>query len=631
MKTIRIALSFLLVAAANGPAQTNVAEHFAGTSATISNTLSLAGGDARGIASFAHGYSMATGDYAVALGFGAMALHSNTFVWADRANPPVFSTGPGQFIVHATNGIFLLGGKIYGNASGLTGISVNAIGGLGSAALKPTGYFATAAQGQIATAAYTTAGSALQSDGRIAWSGIQNAAGQSLTNLQAAFAFALTQGTFQVTGSRMTGLNVVDPYGYGFPYAGVYGGDATNGFFGAASIVRDESWNWSISWPRIEYVSLDLWNGSGGFYLDGSWIPYSVSYEDGYPNRLDILAGSPYDGTYYGDYCWGYTREDGTYTISGDGSGSLWWMTLPYMVNLGWFGDGGTPSGWFSGGYGVWTFSVEPYYEEVTWDEIRPVTNAIAFEVADGRHAWVGVHDAGGYALTNLSLATARTAAPVSYLVTTNLLERTFIRVMDSWGPYDGVYEWSPCGYFASVDGNGHVLIRVPGSGTPEDWVLWDPWGTAVAWPMYVYGPEDPSGYWYGGYSSGFTVQSFASNVEEIVSTPQYAQVAYSTADGRHTWVGNHNAGGFDLGNVGMLQAQIVLGDGSGLSNVGLAALDVTSVDLRYVRKSGDTVTGDLEVNGALTVGGRPVATLTHVPLQGDISMGSFTNRPPEP
>jgi len=57
----------------------------------------------------------------------------------------------------------------------------------------------------------------------------------------------------------------------------------------------------------------------------------------------------------------------------------------------------------------------------------------------------------------------------------------------------------------------------------------------------------------------------------------------------------------------------------------------VASVDLRYLLKAGDTVTGDLEVNGALTVGGRPVATLTQVPPQGDIAMGSFTNSPAQP
>ncbi|MBM4154117.1 MAG: hypothetical protein FJ221_03715 [Lentisphaerae bacterium] len=652
MKTIRIALPVLLVAAAACPAQTNTADHFMGLGATFFDTLSVAGGQVGPSNSLAFGQATAAGQYSIALGYGAYAQHDRAFVWAGSSETGMASTTPGQFVVYAPGGIHLLGGTIHGNGSTLTGINASNLVGLGSAALKPYNYYARASAATTAinasnladsanrkadvanskaNSAYNTASSALQSDGRIDWTGTQNAAGQSLTNLQSAYAYALTQGTFQVTINRMTGLNVLDPYGYGFPYSGVYRGDPTNGFFGAASIVRDATWNWTITWPLIEFVPLQLWYGSGGFYLNGWPVSYYVTYENGYPTSLDLTGNSPYDGKYYGDSCWGYTREDGAYSISGDGSGSLWWMTLTEVVCLGSYGEGSTPSGSFYGGYNGWSFSVEPYYEDVTRDETRPVTNAIPFEIADGRHAWVGVHDAGGHALTNLSLATARTVAPVSHLVTTNLHERTFIRVMDSYGPYEGVYERSSLGCFASVDGNGHVLIQAPGYGTPYDWVLWDSSDCAVARPMYVNGPDDPCGTWYDASSYYFTVQSFTSNVEEIVSTPQYAQVAYSTADGRHEWVGNHNAGGFDLGNVGTLQAQVVVGDGAGLFNVGLAALNVASVDLRYLLKAGDTVAGDLEVNGALTVGGRPVATLTSIPPQGDISMGSFTNAPPQP
>jgi hypothetical protein len=198
MKIVVVFLILAFAVATSTRAQTNTAEHFTGVSAVFSNTLSVAGGAAEGSGAFAHGYSMATGDYAIAMGFGAMALHSNTFVWADRANPPVVSTSPGQFIVHATNGIYLLGGKIYGNASGLTSVNVNAISGLGSSALKRPATFATAAQGQTANAAYNTANSALQADGRVVWTATQNAAGQSLTNLQAAYALAVTQAHFKL-------------------------------------------------------------------------------------------------------------------------------------------------------------------------------------------------------------------------------------------------------------------------------------------------------------------------------------------------------------------------------------------------------------------------------------------------
>lgn len=506
MKTIHIALPFLLVAAATGPAQTNVAGHFAGTSATISNTLSVAGGDARGIASFAHGYSLATGDYAVALGFGAMALHSNTFVWADRANPPVFSTGPGQFIVHATNGIFLLGGNIYGNASGLTGINVNAIGGLGSAALLPAEAFATAAQGQTADTAYGAANSALQSDGRVPWTGGQNAGGESLTNLQAAYAYAVTQATNSTSSEVLVGLRISPIEGGGPPppACGDYYGSPEEGFYRPEAIVTDNGYTLNARLTR---------DGSGSWTL--AWTEDTRAY-----------ATPLWD-----EYGWG----------------SFWYPRYGVQMTT----------------MAVWDYGPDPTCI-VAWD-----------------------------------------------------------------GPCPGGYEFYgdvSTGFFHS-DGNKCFF--------PEDGAWWfqhvfDDWHAGFT------AADLPDGdYANVGSLQGMTYSFHVAPILQTVSgseiVPVTNAVPFETADGRYAWIGNHNAGGFDLGNVRMLQAQSVFGDGSGLSNVGLTALDVASVDLRYLRKSGDTVAGDLEVNGALTVGGRPVATLTHLPQQGDISMGTFTNRPPEP
>jgi hypothetical protein len=121
--------------------------------------------------------------------------------------------------------------------------------------------------------------------------------------------------------------------------------------------------------------------------------------------------------------------------------------------------------------------------------------------------------------------------------------------------------------------------------------------------------------------------QEFSST--EVLATT--SAVPYLAADGRTAWAGTHNAGGFDLLNVGQLQVQVVVGDGSGLFNIGIDALDLESVEAHFVLKNGDTVTGALEVNGPLTAGGRPVATLTYNDAQGDIGMGPFTNSPPEP
>jgi hypothetical protein len=66
------------------------------------------------------------------------------------------------------------------------------------------------------------------------------------------------------------------------------------------------------------------------------------------------------------------------------------------FLRLGNFGPGGYPTGHFSiyDGDCSYEFEIAGYYEDVTWQEIRPVTNAVPFEVADGRTAWTGVHDA---------------------------------------------------------------------------------------------------------------------------------------------------------------------------------------------------------------------------------------------
>jgi hypothetical protein len=501
MKNLICASLFALVAT-GAPAQTNHAGHFAGSTATISNTLSLAGGDARGSGSLAHGFSLATGRYAIALGFGAAAGHDRTFVWAGGTNQGVASSAPGQFVIYAPGGIHLLGGRIYGDASALVGISASNVIGLGSAAFKSHSIFATANTAvradnayslaslarTTATSAFATANSALQSSGRVSWSGTQNAAGQSLTNLHGAYTFTVTHVTVDVVQSHLTGLDVIDADDSGCPCAGLYTGDLSNGFFGPASITRDKDWNWFFLRETVnsgcEFPgSFTPWN-DGGFWVGGWWIGYSM-YRDGGPlNEMTVFGGSPFDGIYNYDGGFGYYREDGAVFVGLDGSFS-WSLPSTQQSSLGWHGEACGPLGEFTLDLppDTWPVRIEPRYTEVIVQETRPVTNAVPFEVADGRHAWMG----------------------------------------------------------------------------------------------------------------------------------------------------SHNAGGYDLLDVGRLQAGTVVGDGSALFNVGLTAMDLTSVDLRYVCKAGDTVHGDLDVSGTLTSGGRPVATLTHVPPQGDISMGSFTNAPSRP
>lgn len=112
---------------------------FRANDAVVSNSLSVAMGEARGSGSLAHGFALATGEYAIALGYGAMALHDRTFVWSDGAQPPTFSTSPNQFLVHAAGGIHLLGGAIHGDGGGLTGLvgSNLLIGSIDASRLAP--------------------------------------------------------------------------------------------------------------------------------------------------------------------------------------------------------------------------------------------------------------------------------------------------------------------------------------------------------------------------------------------------------------------------------------------------------------------------------------------------------------
>jgi len=63
----------------------------------------------------------AYGVYSHAGGRNAKAKDNNSFVWSDGAS--MYSQGIGTFNIHATNGIYLSGGPIYGDGSQLTGIA----------------------------------------------------------------------------------------------------------------------------------------------------------------------------------------------------------------------------------------------------------------------------------------------------------------------------------------------------------------------------------------------------------------------------------------------------------------------------------------------------------------------------
>ena len=716
MKTIRIALPILLAAAAACPAQTNTADHFMGLGATLFDTLSVAGGQVGPSNSLAFGQATAAGQYSIALGYGAYAQHDRAFVWAGSSETGMASTTPGQFVVYAPGGIHLLGGTIHGNGSTLAGINASNLVGLGSAALKPYSYFAPAAAGTTAnnalelavsangtaTSAYNTAASALQSDGRVAWTGTQNAAGQSLTNLAGASAFSIMQGMTPCTSTVaiLAGLHVSD--GHPEVPSGDYLGDPTNGFYGANGCftpptdpMTDPYWHFTWSFCEMDFIGSI---GCGSFYCGtyGSMGYWVASYDEyGNPTCLAISSGLPIDGYYWGDL------DTGFGPFIKDGSGQ-WYFAHGVARSMDLAYGAEYPEGLF--GYGANYFDITTIYTNIdtTWQEPCTVTNSVPFEVADGRHAWTGTHDAGGQLLRNLQDAYTYAITQETTLMTENRMTGLLVSdLYESGFPHAGVYSgdatngfngpasiardeewnwsihwpttWSE--FIGALDLSSNSCFSVQGTtvdytigydgaGSPDRVEIWcsGPFdGTYPGNPgtsfvrgdgLYSLSTDGAGNWWFncmtpdesvglgafgeGGYPTGnfsggaagwsFSISPHNQDVTWQETHPVTNAVAFEAADGRHAWVGDHNAGGFDLGNVGTLQAQVVVGDGSGLFNVGLAALNVASVDLRYLLKAGDTVTGDLEVNGALTVGGRPVATLDHIPPQGGISMGSFTN-----
>jgi len=99
--------------------------HSEGGATTASGYNSHAEGEhstASGRASHAEGdYTFASGYNSHASGKNAKAIHNESFVWSDGAE--FVSQGIKTFNVHATNGIYLSGGPIYGDGSQLTGIA----------------------------------------------------------------------------------------------------------------------------------------------------------------------------------------------------------------------------------------------------------------------------------------------------------------------------------------------------------------------------------------------------------------------------------------------------------------------------------------------------------------------------
>ncbi len=154
-------------------------------------------------------------------------------------------------------------------------------------------------------------------------------------------------------------------------------------------------------------------------------------------------------------------------------------------------------------------------------------------------------------------------------------------------------------------------------------------------------GVSFPDTYGYDGFT--FTIhanyQTQEVPVTETVTTP----IAYELANGRNPWVGEHDANGNDLINVRTLEVTgTISGNGSGLREIGSDAivngsityldLDAASIGAHYVKKSGDTINGDLDIQGTLTVNGQPIsATLNYIQPRGDLSMGPFTSTGSDP
>lgn len=476
--------------------------------AQLDDRVSIAGGVVSEVGSLAQGTnSTATAPHSIALGSAAAAQHSNTFIWSDGT---AIGTGTNrQFVVFAENGIYLLGGPVFGNAAGLTNVSVNvdAIVGLGSAARSEATAFATATQGNKAD-------TALQGDGTVSWTAPQDAGGQTIQNLTGAFAVRTNQVYCDAVITNLVGL-IIGITGTSTNWGtGTYVGSPEYGFN------SDES-----GWVT--------WNATSGW----SWISYSpIGYFSG--------ANMSFGGT---------------------------------------IGESGVLDVTFDMGYlGLQTFSLLTQGISNENDEVIGFSATVA-------------------EATDLSLAP--------------LIEGNFY--------YVGNYTWI----------NGLAGFVLDGSSMQA----WVPDYGARTWGHF----SVPGTFVDTNSATEYAVDGifdFATNqigIAECYSTP------FEIADGRHAWVGTHDGGGFSLTNLSEVCAQVLVGDGSRLFNiggqslsnaaVGVAQLDLESVDARYVLKTGDVILGDLAVQGTLYSNGRAVGSTERVPMRGDILMGGYTNSPAEP
>ena len=383
-----------------------------GNAALFSNRLVIAQGVATGVFSFAHGTNTVAGaPYSIALGAGARAMHANSFVWSDGMSLQTATSR--QFIVHATNGIFLLGGPIVGNAIGLTNVAASGIVGLGSAAWSAAGDFASAAQGDLAD-------TSLQSSGGVSWAAAQNAGGQQLTNLAAAFSTTIGSVTSVVTNAVFRGLYVStnsNDYGVRTPPIGVYYGNSTTGYVGPGSFLPHSAFSnaWAFSWYWEDADSM-WWSPTNIFgcaeYL--VWIyPEGITNESGDLVAIQINSGyGSIDGTYSGNTNSGFYGGPRGASITHDTNG--FWHLSHFMgeTNLLTAPYDGISTGTVEvTGNFYYNMDLAAHIEDVMTQTVAAVTNAMPLAIADGRYTWLGTHNAGNYGLTNLSLLGASSFA----------------------------------------------------------------------------------------------------------------------------------------------------------------------------------------------------------------------------
>lgn len=216
------------------------------------NSASASGATVPGGAS-----NTASGVYSLAAGHQASATTDGSFVWSDSQGTPYSDHGTNSFNVRALGGIYFDNGTIYGDGSGLTGVS--------------------ASEGNTFTSSKTFTSDVL--------------IGGLLSGSSATFTNTVTASTFNAVGSayQMNGVTIIDHFGNITASSATFTGTLSATVFsgsgaGLSNIAASTT-------AATLLVTTTAGKGINTLATDGTYI-WSYSSQDGTVTRFSITDGS---------------------------------------------------------------------------------------------------------------------------------------------------------------------------------------------------------------------------------------------------------------------------------------------------------------------------------------------------